>query len=187
MKKKDQIPEVEILSKESSHLYEVLNAESDLACVLIATSYLDYSLAAMLKRHFINSSVTTKLLDPPRGAISTFASRTDLAYCLGLIPKGLYQNLENIGKIRNAFAHSYLSMGLADAEIVKIIEALIPPTITQSVKVDGDKVTHSTQIPFSLSNLPRDKFNIIVVLMVNSLLLTGLGTKTTERKVSGWN
>ena len=53
MSKKIRIPEVETLSKESSHLYDVLNNESDLACVLIATSYLDYALASLLKRHFI--------------------------------------------------------------------------------------------------------------------------------------
>ena|SRR6266851_710595 len=78
--KKKPIPEVEQLSEESKHLYDVLNNESDLACVLIASSYLDYALASLLKRHLIKSGLVKKLLDSPRGAISTFAARSDLAY-----------------------------------------------------------------------------------------------------------
>jgi len=186
MSKKYRIPEVETLSEESRHLYDVLNNESDLACVLIAASYLDYTLASLLKRHFIESDIASKLLDPPRGAISTFASRSDLAYCLGLIPTGLYQNLETIGKIRNTFAHSYLSLDLEHNEISRLVEQLIAPTIDHSVSIDGDDVKHSGPAPLPLRGSVRDKFNTIVVLMVNSLLLTGLAAKQRERKIGGW-
>ena len=186
MTKKPQIPEVETLSKESKHLYDVLNNESDLACVLIATSYLDYTLASLLKRYFIESNVVNKLLDPPRGALSTFASRSDLAYRLGLIPKGLFQNLEIIGKIRNTFAHSYLSRGLSDNEIERLVNSLIPPTAHQSITIDGDDVRHSGPASLSLMGCPRDQFNMIVVFMVNRLLLTGLATKHRDKEVGGW-
>src|SRR5690349_7710853 len=76
---KYSIPEIEALSEESEHLYNVINEEPDLACVLIGTSYLDYALASLLKRYFIDSEVVPKLLEPPRGALSTFASRYDTA------------------------------------------------------------------------------------------------------------
>src|SRR5437899_3106263 len=87
----------------SRQVYDVLNNESDLACVLIATSYLDNALATLLKRHLIESSVVNRVLESPRGPLSSFASRSDLAYCLGLISKGLRKNLEIIGQIRNTF------------------------------------------------------------------------------------
>ena len=186
MNKKPPIPEVETLSEESKHLYDVLNNESDLACVLIATSYLDYALASLLKRHFIESNIVDKLLDPPRGSLSTFASRSDLAYSLGLIPKGLYQNLEIIGKIRNTFAHSYLSLGLDDSEISSLVDSLIPPTIHQSITIDGDDVKHNGPVLLLLMGSHRNKFNMIVVFMVNRLLLTGLATKHREKKVKEW-
>src|SRR2546430_4966402 len=121
--KRKPIPEVEQLSEESKHLYDVLNNESDLACVLIATSYLDYALASLLKRRFIKSSLANKLLDSPRGPISTFSARYDLAYCLGLIPAGLRQNLEIVGNIRNSFAHDYLSLTLEADDIAQLVRS----------------------------------------------------------------
>ena len=186
MSKKPQIPEVETLSEESKHLYEILNSESDLACVLIATSYLDYALASLLKRYFIETSIVSKLLDPPSGALSTFASRSDLAYSLGLIPKGLYQNLQTIGKIRNTFAHSYLSTRIDDSEIAKLVDTLIPPTIHQSVIVQADNAKHSGTALFLRNESYRDEFNLIVVFMLNRLLLTGLATKHRGKEVKGW-
>jgi|SRR5882724_9729751 len=180
------IHDVETLSEESGRLYDVLNHESDLACVLIAASYIDHALASLLKRHFVQSKAVKKLLDPPRGAVSTFASRCDLAYCLGLIPKSFYQNLETVGKIRNAFAHSYLSLRLNDSEIGGLVNMLVAPTIHQTITVDGDDVTHSGPSPLPLKGSIRDKFNTIVVLMVNSLLLSGLATRHSEKKIKGW-
>src|ERR1051325_1989861 len=118
------IPEIEKLSEESKHLYNVINEEPDLACVLIGTSYLDYALASLLKRYFIDSEIVPKLLEPPRGELSAFASGYDTAYCLGLISKGLYKNLETVGQIRNAFAHRYLALNLDDPEIAKRVENL---------------------------------------------------------------
>src|SRR6266850_415878 len=82
--KRKPIPEIEQLSGESVQLYGVLYNESDLGCVLIACSYLDYTLASLLKRYFVESTLVNKLLDPPGGAVSTFAARSDLVYCLGL-------------------------------------------------------------------------------------------------------
>lgn len=180
------IPDVEQLSAESTHLYDVLNEESDLACVLIATSYLDYALASLWKRHLIESEIVNKLLDSPRGAVSTFATRADLAYSLGLIPKSLYQNLETVGKIRNAFAHSYASIALDSGDIEKLVNSLIPPTVHQTLTIDGDHSTHSGPQPMSLTGSSRDRFNTIVVVMVNMLLLTGLQTKHRAKKLKGW-
>ena len=82
---KKRLPEVEALCEESRHLCDVLNDEPDLACVLIATSYLDYALATLLKRYLIESSIVDGVLDPPRGVLSSFSSRYDLAYCLARV------------------------------------------------------------------------------------------------------
>src|SRR5438128_3939100 len=177
MAKTSRIPEVEILSEESRQLYDVLNNESDLACVLIATSYLDNALATLLKRHLIESSVVNRVLESPRGPLSSFASRSDLAYCLGLISKGLRKNLEIIGQIRNTFAHSYLSLELANPEVCKQIDSLIPYTIHRTITVEEHGTTHSGPAAVSMVGSPREKFNTIVIVMVNSLLLTGLAEK----------
>lgn len=186
MSRHPPIPEIETLSEESKHLYDVLNNESDLGCVLIVASYIDHALASLLKRHFIESRAVDKLLESPRGSISSFASRCDLAYCLGLIPKSFYQNLETLGKIRNTFAHSYLPLGLADDNIAPLVSSLIPPTIQHTITVEGDHAKHNGPASMSLVGSTRERFNAIVVLMFNSLLLTGLATKHREKKIKGW-
>jgi len=183
--KPKRIPEVEQLSDESKHLYDVLNNESDLGCVLIATSYLDYALASLLKRHFIKSNLADKLLDPPRGPVSTFSARYDLAYCLGLIPAPLRQNLETVGSIRNAFAHEYLSLSLNAREVEDLVHSLVPPTIHQTLTVGEDSSTVTGPQPMPLFGSVRDRFNMVVVTMVNSLLIIGLQSKRREKK-SGW-
>jgi hypothetical protein len=119
------------------------------------------------------------------GGVPTFAGRCDLACCLGLIPKSFYQNLETLGKIRNTFAYSYLPLRLADDNIAPFVSSLIPPTI-QHMTVEVDNVNHTGPAPMSLVGSTRERFNAIVVLMFNSLLLTGLATKHREKKVKGW-
>lgn len=182
---KKTIPQIQTLAQESQTLYDVLNNEADLACVLISVSYLDYALASLLKHFFIESSIAEKILNPPRGALSTFASRTDLAYCLGLIPKGLYQNLEKFGEIRNAFAHNYLSLTFEDSEIAALVDKLSFPTVRQSVTLK-DGAFQDYPNPFSKFSHPRDRFTVIVVFMAELLLLIGLADKHREKLSEGW-
>ncbi len=104
-----------------------------------------------------------------------------MAYCLGLIPAGLRQNLETVGNIRNSFAHDYFSLTLDADGMAELVNSLIPPTIHQTLTVDGDHSTVTGPQPMPLVGSIRDRFNAIVVMMVNSLLLTGLQTKRRER------
>lgn len=108
---------LEDLSKDTQKVFDVLNDESDLACVLIGTSYLAELLASTLKAVFSSESVATKILDPQRGPIGGFATRTDLAYCLGLISKPVYQDLGRIAEIRNQFAHKHIALDFGDSKV----------------------------------------------------------------------
>jgi len=49
--------------------------------------------------------------------------------------------------------------------------------------VEADNVNHTGPAPMSLVGSTRERFNAIVVLMFNSLLLTGLATEHREKKV----
>jgi DNA-binding MltR family transcriptional regulator len=184
---KYKTPQVENLSEESRHLYDVINDESDIACVLIGTSYLDQTLASLLERNFIESQIGAKLLNPNGGALGTFNGRADLAYCLGLISKSFYANLCKVAEIRNKFAHRHLLLTLADTEIVTSMDALTFPTVAESIAIDEDGKRQDNPEPFSHIKHPRDRFNVIVGMMVNSLLLSGLATKRKEGKSEGWS
>jgi len=89
---------IEELSSDTKIVFDVLNDESDLACVLIGTSYLSELLANIIEASFIETSISGKLLDPQSGAIGQFATRADLAYCLDLINKKVYQDLCIVAK-----------------------------------------------------------------------------------------
>ncbi len=65
---------LEDLTQDTRRVYDILNEESDLACVLIGTSYLAELLASTIKVGFIESSVSENLLDPQRGAVGGFAT-----------------------------------------------------------------------------------------------------------------
>ena len=87
---------------------------------------------------------------------------------------------------RNTFAHSYLSLELAAAEVCQLVDMLIPPTIHRTLTVEGEDAKLSGPAPMPLPGSPRDKFNTIVITMVNRLLLTGLAEKHRQRQLKGW-
>src|SRR5687768_16031576 len=97
----------EHLSEDTQQFFDVLNGSSDLVVVLVAASYIDASLAALLHKFLVESSVSSKLLDPRGGALGTFAAKLDAAYALGLIDKPLYKDLCKIAEIRNEVAHHH--------------------------------------------------------------------------------
>ncbi|HDH12561.1 MAG TPA: hypothetical protein ENG83_10285 [Nitrospirae bacterium] len=103
-----KIYHIEDLSKDSKILFDTLNEGSDLARVLIGTSFLDESLRSLLQRYFIKSDTAKNILSP-NGFIGLFANRCDLSYCLNLIKKKTYKDLRTIAEIRNLFAHSHLN------------------------------------------------------------------------------
>lgn len=183
-----KIPAIETLSRESQGLYDAVNDERDLPCVLISTSFLDQCLASMLERFFINSSTAKSMLDPRGGSLGTFLARADLCYCLGLIPKGLFQNLRTVGEIRNLFAHSYLSLSFDDSKVATLCESLTFPNLAARIRVGGDTgQSHDIDDPWAQYTHPKSKFTVCVALMASRLLLAGLSTERRPRQEKGWN
>lgn len=178
---------IEALSKESQALYDAVNNEDDLPCVLISTSFLDQCLASLLERFIIKGNTSKNLLDPRGGTLGTFTARVDLCYCLGLIPKGLFQNLRTVSEIRNRFAHSYLSLSFESPEVAQLCESFtFPKTIGKRFEGDTGK-TYDLDDPFAQFTHPRPRFTIAVVLMASRLLLTGLSTERRPKKEKGWD
>lgn len=97
----------EALSTEVQKIGEILVQGSDLAATLIATSFLDECLRSLLAARFRPGDTSESLLRSGRGVLGTFATRTDLAYSMGLIDRHALRALRGVGEIRNAFAHSF--------------------------------------------------------------------------------
>lgn len=113
----------------------ILAKESDLAAVLIGTSFLDLCLENLLRSKFRKDCTTVdELLNPNEGILGNIAGRAKIAYCLDLISKSDYQDLLAILEIRNLFAHKHRILNFNDEDVVSRcdkLQVLIPPDIEE--------------------------------------------------------
>ncbi|MCJ7583555.1 MAG: MltR family transcriptional regulator [Anaerolineales bacterium] len=79
--------------------FDELQNESPRAAVIIARAFLDSQLQDLLSKFFVDDpKIVDELLGTDR-PLSSFSSRIKTAYCLGLISKNIYHDLETIRKI----------------------------------------------------------------------------------------
>ncbi|MCI5168123.1 MAG: hypothetical protein D3903_19055 [Candidatus Electrothrix sp. GM3_4] len=172
---------IEQLSQNTQAVYDVLNHDSDLACILIGTNFLDQILASLLENTFITSQVVHNLLNPVSGAIGAFSVRSDLSYCLGLIDKPQYQDLIKIATIRNQFAHSYLSLSFGSPEIQNLCndltgwELYIMEDQKDNLVPDEDLTEQQTRIA------ARNKFTLTVTFLGSSLSIKSLSAGVKKK------
>jgi hypothetical protein len=95
-----------------------------------------------------------------------------MAYCLGLIPTGLYQNLVSLGTIRNLFAHSH---EFIDFNTPAIVEECNKLTLPQAEQVIGGIIEPET---------PRERFMMTTLAAYSIIHLNALST--THREPSTW-
>ena len=165
------------LSDDTKKVFDVLNDESDIACVLIGTSYLSELLANIIEASFIDTSISGKLLDPQCGVIGQFAVRADLAYCLGLINKNFYQDLGIVAVIRNMFAHKHLALDFSDEIVRNKCGELKAWKILQSGEEKDAELSQK-----QLRVQARNQFNMSVILMGQRIHVDVLSTKNQRNK-----
>lgn len=83
-----------------------LDNETDRGSALMAAAFLDELLKDLLKCFLVDDQKSLKELFSGTGGLSSFSSRIELCYLLGLIPVNIKKDLHLIRKIRNEFAHS---------------------------------------------------------------------------------
>lgn len=104
MSKPKPPPKIEEIRNNWSTLYDVLRHETDTVCAVVATAYLDHCLWALVGSAFAGESTKNEMLAPD-GCLGDSWSKARVAYCTGLIPKGLLNNIQIVCQIRNLFAH----------------------------------------------------------------------------------
>ncbi len=85
---------------------EELRRESDRGLALVASALIDDKLGETLRSFFCEGSSAAKLLDDSNAALSTFSSRCEACFALGLIDDKEYSEIALIRKVRNEFAHA---------------------------------------------------------------------------------
>ncbi|MCY2952357.1 MAG: MltR family transcriptional regulator [Planctomycetota bacterium] len=142
------------LRADVARLVEDFEKETDRGVALLGAAFLDDVLDVMLRAHFIeDGDVVNKLISPGR-PLESFGARTHLAYCLGLLGKDIYHDMNMIREIRNDFAHRQPTT-FEQAEIGGKCQGL------QAIKVmmpdDGCSC--------------RERFIVSVVLIANHLVI----------------
>lgn len=161
MAKAKRRPTITGLTAYTQKLYDVLNDQPEFIKIVVGAAYLDACLGAMLLQYFIpGSSIVEKVLDH-EGALGSFAARTDLCYCLGLITKAMYQDLGKIGQIRNLAAHDHLMRDFNDPEIAHL---------SGELEAGGEV----GRLPAAFQ-APRNRYVFTCSLVATRLILTTMG------------
>jgi len=154
--------------------YEELQNESPRAAVIIAGAFLDSQLRDLLSSFLVDDpKVVDEFLGSdknPDRPLSSFSSRIKAAYCLGLISKSIYDDLETIRKIRNKFAHKTHGYTFDEPEIVSWCNSL------KLAKMITDVSPH---VPKSHGGM----FILGVIQLANWLGLKIMETKKIHRTV----
>jgi hypothetical protein len=182
MSKRRSIPKTDDLLSESQELIDAINGESSLACALIVGASLERVTIA-LAGNFLLDGETAKDLFRENGALGTFAACAKMAYCLGLISKGMYENLNTFGQIRNIFAHSNIHIDFDEPGIAELCDKLTFPQISQHVVAGGGEPTPLHE----LYKTPREWFSITGILAFNTLLAKASSVERRSRHTDGWS
>lgn len=94
-----------------------LNKETDRGCVLLGVSFLESELENLIKSYLISDNKIIPKVFNGQGGLSTFSSKIDFAFLLGLISKEAHNDFNTIRKVRNIFAHSYESINFDTDQI----------------------------------------------------------------------
>ena len=158
------ILDLDELPKEIKDFHEVLNKETDLACVLIGTNFLDVSLHDILSLYLKKGKTVKKILNHNTGFLGTFQSRSELCYCLNLIDKKIFQDLSKISEIRNEVAHSHILKVFQSKKISEKCDELNHWKFLNSGFIRELFASNSNQ-------KIRNKFNFSVIIISQKLLL----------------
>ena len=109
------------LEEANLQLEDFGNSEDSIIAI-ITTASLDNSMFEILSNLFIKGNVSNNMLHSSKGRLGDYQSKADLLYCLNMIDKKLYQDINRIGNIRNIIAHSTSKKKFSDPEIFNLIK-----------------------------------------------------------------
>ena len=102
--------------------------------VLAAAAILDSQLEVALKRTMkpLTKALSKRLFESPDGPLSNFANKIVMARALDVVTVEIYDELQKIRRMRNAFAHSFKILSFESEEIAPIFLSLKKPRVTKA-------------------------------------------------------
>ena len=150
--------------------FEEFQEESPRAAVIISCAFLDSLLRDLICSFMVDDAKRVDELlgsdDGSEAPLSSFSARIKTAYCLGLITKKEFDDLNLIRRIRNRFAHRLHGYSFENKEIIEWCNSLQTPIMFKEA------------LPRLLESY-RDRYVFTVSMLVNQL---GLKILSTQRK-----
>ena len=81
-----------------------LDGRSDRATIIVMATIIEAQLQTLLEAFLVDCDESKKLFKR-ESALSTFSSKIDMCYCLGIISTHEYKTINILRRIRNGFAH----------------------------------------------------------------------------------
>jgi hypothetical protein len=113
--------ELEYVNKILAEIFK----ESDRSVGVLLGSEMDVQLEKFLTRVFLPKVKKSSRLLEREGALSTFSSRIEISYRMGLIPEVWHHDLHVIRDIRNKCAHGQLGISFSHSPLRDIASNLI--------------------------------------------------------------
>lgn len=95
------------------------HTESDRATAVLGAALIDEKLLQLLQAFFVDDRAQVDLLLETEQPLGSLGARIQIAYCLGLITRNLFETLTIIKGVRNAFAHQLHGLSFAAPTIAK--------------------------------------------------------------------
>lgn len=118
--KENEIINISALSSDMEIIIKAMKDGKDSECAIIGASYIDKCLCNVLynkipieDKAFILKSLFLNEQNP----LGTYSSRNKILYALKLIDDKTFNDIKNIGYIRNKFAHNYLVTVFSNSEV----------------------------------------------------------------------
>lgn len=143
---REAIPKNKLTADYFADFHLDINKEP-LACVLVLAAQIETAVMTMLHAFMIESKETNELFEM-KGTLESNSRCVKMAYCLGLIPKAVMDNLVLIARIRNTFAHSRKKITFNEKEVAELCDQLkFSPTDTNNaldkkLVPNSDKFAH---------------------------------------------
>lgn len=129
----------------------LLDKLDDRGLVLSLAAFAEEALGSLLKAFMLPVPTTEALIDGFNAPLGNFSSRIKAAYSFGLVSKKQFDDLEQLRKIRNAFAHTWQPIALTDEKVSGHIRSMNYASFLQAYPETVDKKLRSTGFALLLS------------------------------------
>jgi hypothetical protein len=158
---------VGVTKEEFDELLRDTRQESDRGLIVTTIALIDDILFRKVSRVLRHGSAEARarLLKPPLGSISGVMAKADLAYCLGLYPKSLYDDIRRLNRLRIKCAHEWRFFRIDEAIVHKYVEPMDTYRYTAAVE---RFFIERQMAPWNdpNANLPRLRLDVTCTLMM---------------------